>query len=801
METLWQDLRYGARQLLRSPGFTLAAALTLALGIGANASIFSVVNGVLLQPLAYDDSDRIIVVWGKHPQIGREAASLPDFADWRAQNSTFESMAGAARGFLTLTGGEEPERLMATLVTGDFFDVLRVRPVLGRGFLPEEDRPGAGRVVLIGHGLWQRRFGGDPNIVGRTLTLNGELYTVVGVAPPHLNLLSSSELWAPLARDPVQAGRRNDFLFVAGRLKPGVGLEQAQADLEALTARLEQQYPNTNTGWRAELVPLHQQIVGGVRTTLLVLLGAVGFVLLIACANVANLMLARAGTRGREIAIRTALGAGRLRLVMQLLTESLLLAVLGGGVGLLLAVWGVAALALASVPGIPRLGEVRVDAAVLAFAAVLSVLTGVLFGLAPALHASRSDINESLKEGGRGGAGSLGRHRFRGALVVAEVALSLILLIGAGLMIRSLHRLANLQTNFNRESLLTLQISLPQARYAGTPERGLFYQQLLERVRALPGVTSATSMTPLPLTGGGNFWSFSIAGRPDPPPGEVQDASIVFAGERTVETLQIPLLQGRLYTDAEARNAEPVVLINQTLARRYFREKDALGQRVTFGDPQAPDAQWLTIVGVVGDIRQEPVKQEVYPEVYVLQPRPTMALVLRTTADDPLSVAPSVRNAVRELDPDLPVSSVRTMHEVLANVLAARRYSMLLLSLFAVAALVLAAVGIYGVMSYAVTQRRHEIGIRLALGAQRSDILRLIVRHGMLLTGIGLAVGLTGAFWLARSLSGLLAEVQATDPVTFFGVAALLAAVALAACWVPARRAMRVDPMVALRYE
>ncbi len=801
MEALWQDLCYGARQLARSPEFTLAAVLTLALGIGANTAIFSVVNGVLLRPLAYDDPERIIVVWGKHPQIGREAASLPDFTDWRAQNSSFESMTGAGRSFLTLTGAEEPERLMATLVTGDFFDVLRVRPILGRGFLPEEDRPGAGRVGLISHGLWQRRFGSDPNIVGRTLTLNGELYTVVGVAPPHLNLLSSTDLWTPLARDPAQAGRRNDFLFVAGRLKPGVTLEQARADMKALTARLEREYPQTNTGWSADLVPLHEQIVGGVRTSLLVLLGAVGFVLLIACANVANLMLARAGARGREIAIRTALGAGRLRLVRQLFTESLLLAVLGGGAGVLLAVWGVAALASAGVPGIPRLGEVRVDAAVLGFAALLSVLTGILFGLVPALQAARPDVNESLKEGGRGGAGSLGRHRLRSALVVAEVALSLVLLIGAGLMIRSIHRLANLQTNFHRESLLTVQITLPQARYPATTERGLFYQQLLERARALPGVTAATTMTPLPLTGGGNFWSFSIIGRPNPPPGEVQDASIVFAGERSVETLQIPLLQGRLYTDAEARNAEPVVLINQSLAKRYFPEGDALGQRITFGDPQAPGTQWLTIVGVLADIRQEPEKREVYPEVYTLQPRPTMALVLRTTMDDPQSLAPSICGAVRELDRDLPVSNVRTMDEVLAGMLAPRRYSMLLLSLFAVVALALAAVGIYGVMSYAVTQRRHEIGIRLALGAQRSDILRLIVRHGMLLTGLGLAVGLTGAFWLARSLTGLLAEVEATDPVTFFGVALLLAAVALVACWIPARRAMRVDPIVALRYE
>ncbi|MGH8629557.1 MAG: ABC transporter permease, partial [Burkholderiales bacterium] len=676
METLWQDLKYGARQLLRSPGFTVVAVLTLALGIGANTSIFSVVNGVLLRPLAYDDPDRIIVVWGKHPQIGREAASLPDFVDWRAQNSSFESMAGAARRFLTLTGGDEPERLLATLVTGDFFEVLRVRPILGRGFLPEEDRPGAGRVVLMGHGLWQRRFGSDPNIVGRTLTLNGELYTVVGVAPPHLQLLSSTELWAPLARDPAPAERRNDFLFVAGRLKPGVTLEQARADMVAITARLEQQYPTTNTGWSADLVPLHEQIVGGVRTSLLVLLGAVGFVLLIACVNVANLMLARAGTRGREIAIRTALGAGRLRLVRQLLTESLLLAVLGGGVGLLLAVWGVAALASVSVPGIPRLGDVQVDATVLGFVALLSVLTGILFGLVPALQAARPDVNASLKEGGRGDAGSLGRHRFRSALVVAEVALSLVLLIGAGLMIRSIHRLANLQTNFNRDHLLTLQLTLPQKRYPGAAELGVFYQQLLERVRALPGVSSATTLTPLPLTGGGNFWSFSVAGRPAPPPGEVQDASIVFVGEQTVETLQIPLLQGRLYSEAEARNAEPVALINQSLAKRYFSEGGAVGQRITFGDPQAPGAQWLTIIGVVGDIRQEPGKREVYPEVFTLSPQPTMALVLRTALDDPLSLAPSVRSAVRELDRDLPVSNVRTMDEVLARVLAPRRYSM-----------------------------------------------------------------------------------------------------------------------------
>src|SRR5262245_13530187 len=586
IETFWQDICYGARMLVKNPFFTLVAVLTLALGIGANTAIFSVVNGVLLRPLPYVDPDRLVIVWGYHPEIGREEASLPDFADWREQSRSFEHMAASAVRSYNITSKEEPERLIGAAVTADFFTALRIQPIIGRSFLPEEDRRGAQRVVVLSKRLWQRRFASNPDVLGRSITLNGLDYTVVGIAPDHLQLPDRSELWVPLAMDPVQAGRRSDFLLVVARLRPGVHLDQAQLEMNGITARLEQQYPQSNAGWRTNLVPLHEQIVGNIRTSLLVLLVAVGFVLLIACGNVANLLLARAGVREREIAIRAAIGAGRGRIVRQLLTESILMSLLGGVVGILLAIWGINTLETLGPRDIPRLSEIGLDGRVLGFTVLLSLATGMLFGLAPALQISRLDLNEALREGGRSGGASGGRHRLRRVLVVTEVALSLILLIGAALMIKSLHRLMNLNPGFNRENLLTMQLALPQAKYAADHQVSGFYRQLIENVRGLPGVLSATAVSPLPLSGGSNFWSFAIAGRPAPPPEVVMDASVLFVGDRYTEMMSVPLVLGRALTEQDNQGGARAALINQTMARRYFRDQNPLGQQITFGNPQ-----------------------------------------------------------------------------------------------------------------------------------------------------------------------------------------------------------------------
>jgi putative ABC transport system permease protein len=800
LETVWQDLCYGVRILGKNPFFTLVAVMTLALGIGANTAIFSVVNAVLLRPLPYEDPDRLVVVWGFNPQIGREETSLPDFVDWREQSQSFEQMAATVGGNYTLTSVEESERLIGAAVTAEFFNVLRINPILGRSFLRDEDRPGAPRVVVLSYGLWRRRFGSNADLLGRSIKLNGEDYTVVGIAPDHLQLPDSTELWVPLAMDPAQAGRRNNNLWVIARLKLGMRLDQAQSEMNAITARLEQQYPQSNIGWRSELMPLHEEIVGDSRASLLMLLAAVIFVLLIACANVANLLLARAAVREREIAIRSALGAGRGRLVRQLLTESILLSLVGGLVGTLIAIWGIDTLVGLGARNIPRLSEISVDGQVLGFTFLLSLATGVIFGLAPAIQVSRLDLNETLKDGGRAGWGSGGDHRIRRILVVTEVALTLILLIGAALTIKSLHRLMNLDAGFNRENLLKLQVALPQAKYAEDHQVSAFYRQLIENVRGLPGVHSVTAVSPLPLSGGEIAWSFRIAGRPAPPPEVVMDASVLFVGDRYIETMGIPLVLGRSLTEQDSQGGPRAALINQTLVRRYFRDQDPLGQRITFGDPQAPGTQWMTIVGVVADVRHLVKEKEVYPSIYFPQTRSAMALVVRT-GDNPHRIVPAVRSEVMKLDRELPVYNIRTINEVLGVVLLEDRFMMLLLSIFAAVALALAAVGLYGVMSYTVNQRRREIGIRMALGARKSDVMMLVVEQGIKLALTGVLIGLGGALALSRMMHTLFFGVSASDPLTFTLIALLLIFVALLACWIPARRATRVDPMIALRYQ
>jgi len=802
METLWQDVKYGIRMLRKSLGFTLVAVLTLALGISANTAIFSVVDALLLRPLPFRDPERLVVVWGTRPEVGREEASLPDFADWRAQNETFESLAAGTTQNVTLTGQEEPERLIAGVMTDNFLPVLGVQPILGRSFLPEEDRPGGPRAAILSYGLWQRRFGGDRGVLSRTIMIDGQGYTIVGVAPAHMELPPGAELWVPLARDPAQAGRRNDFLFVVGRLKPGVTIQQANADLNTIMARLEKEYPDTNTSWRTEVITLQEQLVGQVRPALLVLLGAVGFVLLIACTNVANLLLARAAVREREVAVRAALGASRARLVQALLTESVLLGLLGGGLGVIAAFWGVDVLLGTASADLPPVNQVEINPRVLGFTALLSLLTGLLFGLAPALQLTRPDLNEALKEGSRGTGTGTGRRNLRRLLVVSQMALSFVLLIGAGLTIRSLHRLMNVQPGFNREGLLTMQVPLSRTKYAERQQLSAVYERLLERLRGIPGVRTATLTNPVPLSGGMRFWSFRIAGRPAPAPEVQQDANILLVGGSYMEVMGIPKLQGRGFSPQDIQRPE-VAVISRAFARRYFSNQDPIGHRLTFGDPASPNAQWLTIVGVAEDVRHTALERETYPTIYVpysALSAANMALVVRASGD-PMALASTLRGVVREIDPEVAVYAVRTMDQVLGNALRQPRSAMVLLSIFALVALVLAGVGVYGVMAYLVEQRTHEFGIRMALGAQGGNILALVLREAILLAAFGLGAGLAGALVLTRYLGNLIFGVPPNDLLTFSLVGLVMVSMALIACLVPARRATRVDPVVALRYE
>jgi putative ABC transport system permease protein len=797
METLLQDMRYGARMLLMNPGFTVVAVITLALGIGANTAIFSVVNAVLLRQLPFQDPDRLVYIWYNIRQGRPEGASLPDFADWRGQSRSFESMTAFTGKTFNLTGVGEAERLDGLAVTADFFPLLSIRPAIGRGFLPEEDCPGAPGVVILSNGLWRRRFGSNPDVIGRAITLNGQDHIVVGITAPDLHL-PPEDLWVPLAMDPGQARRRNNFLGVLGRLKPGVSLDQAQAEMNVISARLDQQRSGTNSGWRAELVPFREIFVGNSRGMLLVSLAAAGFVLLIACANVASLLLSRGAAREREIAIRAAIGAGRGRLVRQLLTESMLLALLGGAVGMMVALLGIDAFVALGARIITPSGEIGVDARVLGFTVLLSMLTCALFGLVPALQISRFNLNEALKQGGGAWTMSRGR-RLRPALVVAEVALSLFLLIGAGLMIKSLYRLVNLDAGFNRENLLTAQLALPQATYGSDQQVAAFYQRLIEGVRGVPGVVSATAVSPLPLSGTGSFLAFVIAGRPSTARDATGEASVLSVGDRYIETMGVPLLLGRPLTEQDSQGGPKAALINQTCSRRYFRDQNPIGRQVTFDGLDNPSARWITIVGVVADVKQHyAMETEVFPAIYIPRALPSMTIVARAR-ENPLSLVSALRSEVKKLDRDIPVYNIRTMDQALGSTLELNRFTMFLVSIFAAVALALAAVGLYGVMSYAVSQRAREIGIRMALGARRGDVMMMVIGQGIRLAGAGILIGLGGALALTRLMETLVFGVSATDPLTYVTIVSLLTLVALLACWIPARRATRVDPMVVLR--
>jgi putative ABC transport system permease protein len=795
--------------LLKSPGFTAAAIIALALGIGANTAIFSVVNSVLLRPLGYREPERLVTISHLYPKLDLVASvSAPGYIDYRDQASVFEQTAASTNFSYNVTGGGgDPERVQGRRVTANFFPLLGVAPTLGRTFLAEEDAPDKARVAVLSHGLWQRRFGGDPLIINRTITLNNESYMVLGVMPAEFKF-GRDELWAPIAFTPEQLSndrRGSEYLGVMARLKPGVTIEQAQTELDLIARRIVEANPGTypaDSRWGVQLKSLNEEVVGDVRPALLVLMGAVGFLLLIACSNVANLMLARAAARSREIAIRTALGASRLRLVRQLLTESLLLAFIGATAGLLLALWGIDLLVALEPANIPRAREISIDARVLLFTFGLSLVTGVLFGILPAVQASRPELSGALKEGARGSSLGAGLRSARSLLVVAEIAVALVLLVGAGLMVRSFSRLLTVSPGFRTDNVLTLQVALPTTKYKEPQQRRAFYQELLGQIKAMPGVEAAGAVSNLPLGGAGTSFTFQIEGRPTPEGVLSPHTDGRVATTDYLQTMSIPLQRGRYFSERDNADGQQVAIIDETLARLYFPGEDPVGKRVSFEGP--PENRiWREIVGVVGAIRHKGLDAEFKGQLYyphAQSPAGGMYIVLRTS-NDPTSLFSAVRGAVRAVDKDQPVYNVRTMTEVLNNSVAQKRFSMFLLSIFAGVALVLTAVGIYGVMAYTVSARTNEMGIRIALGAKSRDILRLIVGQGMILALAGVAAGLVAALCVTRVMSSLLYGVSTTDPLTFAAIALLLTGVALLACYVPARRATKVDPIIALRYE
>ncbi len=801
MRTFVQDVRYGLRMLGKNPGFTVVAVTALALGIGANSAIFSVVNAVLLRPLPYKDPGRLVKVWETYPQFPKVEASVPNLLDWKAQNHVFEEIAAYRTGEngFNLTGVGEPERIQGTFASASLFPLLGMQAALGRTFLPKEDKPGGEPVVILSHRLWQRRLGSDPSLIGKAVTLNGRSYMVVGVMPRGFAFPSWAELWMPMGQMGTDelTSRVYHPLEVIARLKPGITLMQAEAEMDTISHRLQQQYPKTNRGWNVRLVPLDQELLGNLRRALLVLLGATGLVLVIACANVANLLLARAAARQKEIAIRAALGAGRWRLTRQLLTESVLLSFLGGALGLLLALWVLDLLVALGPTEIPGVKEIGIDARVLGFTVLISFLTGAIFGLVPALQVSKTDLNETLKEGARTSTSGFHGSRLRSPRVVSEVALALVLLVGAGLLIKSFLRLLRVDPGFNPHRVLTLRIDLPDSKYSSNDRIAAFYQQLSQRIKTLPGVETVGMINYLPLSPEStNRTRFTVEGRPVSEFETLPVAELRSINPDYFRAMRSPLLKGRYFIDTEKVS---VCIINETMARRFFPHEDPIGKRVNTGD-LAPQPFWLSIIGVVGDVRHFGLDDRARFDVYVNSTESEMYLVVRT-ASDPLSLAPAVRREVQAVDKDVPVSNVTTMDQILSNSLSSRRFSMLLLGIFAGLALILAAVGIYGVISYSVTQRTHEIGIRMALGAERSDVLRLVVRQGMVLTLAGVGAGVAGSLALTRFLSSLLYEVRPTDPATFVSISLLLTGVALLATYIPARRATKVDPMVALRYE
>jgi putative ABC transport system permease protein len=801
METLFKDLRYGIRSLLKQPAFTLIAIATLALAIGANSAMFTVVNSVLLRPLQFPESDRLVAFQGVNPArgIAQSNMSFPDVVDWKNQDQDFERIAGFVFSGFVLTNGDETERVTGAWVTGDYFSMFRVPALYGRVLQPGDMQTGNDDVVVIGYGLWQRRFGADRNIVGRQVTMGGRSTTIVGVMPQGFDYPSPSEAWRPFEPDLAKESRDNRYFNVIGRLKPGVSLPQAQAQMDTINQRLAQSYSATNVGWGVSLTTLQDGVVGQVRLSLLVLLGAVAFVLLIACANIANLMLARATSRQKEIAVRSALGASRLRLVRQLLTESLILSIAGGLTGFLLSIWLTRLLIAISPANSPRFDEIRPDSRVLIFTVGLTLLTALIFGLVPALQGSRVDQAESLKESSRGNAA--GRSRVRGLLMTAEIAMSFVLLVGAGLLIRSFMRLREVNSGLNPDNVLTFRLSAPPGKVTEDKQREQFFRQAIDQVRSTPGVQSVAIGLSLPL--GADSLNLFRGLIPEGKPIKVEEAldtnNLVISPEY-FRTLQIPLIAGRAFDDRDSDSSPKVVILNEPAARKLWPDQNWIGRHINIFPNEKFERE---VVGVVRETKRsldaEPVPQMYVP--YAQDPTwPSMSFAIRTNGD-PGSAFPAIRNQLRTFEKGAAIFNVGTMNDVLARSVAPRRTPMLLLSAFAGAALLLAMIGIYGVTAYYVTQRTQEIGIRIALGAQMRDVITLVLKSGLVLAAIGVVIGLAGAFALTRWMKTLLFSVNPTDAVTLIAVCACVLITALLACLIPARRATKVDPMVALRYE
>jgi len=799
MQILWQDLRYGARMLMKKPGFTLIAVITLALGIGANTAIFSVVNAVLLRPLPFDEPERVVMVWHKGAEAAggdRTPLAVADLLDWRAHSHSFDAIAAFSYASFNVTGRETPEQVLGASVTANFFAALGVKAALGRTFLPDEDRPGVGRVALLSDGYWRSRFSGAPGVIGSAINLNGDSYTVIGVAPPALNFPHKEvKLWTALQ---VETPTRRGPYFLQGvaRLKSGLSLQQAYTDIRAIKSSFEGGNFNFN------ILPAPDYVVGDARPEIVALLVAVTLVLLIAAVNVANLTLAQSAARMKEISIRSALGARRWRIIRQLLTESVLLALTGGALGTLGAVWGVDLLVKLAPDDIPRLEQIGIDGRALGWTALVSLLTGVVCGLRPAWQSSRLNLNEALKEGGRGATEGSGHRRWRNSLVVVELALAVTLLAGAGLLLKSLWRLRQVDLGANPERVFTAFFEMPERRYSQPQQFINFYDRLLEGARALPGVRAAALSNSLPPSSAGYSDWFGIEGRPALPEQLPQFAYVIRVSPDYFRALGVALRRGRFFTEADTAEAPRVALINETLRRRFFPDEDAIGKRLNTGNDRQPI--WNEIVGVVGDVKYNGLADQIQPAYY--QPlsqaqSSAVALILKTDAADPLSLTAAARGALKSVDSELPFAYVYTMEQLLALDTAQLRFRATLIALFAALAVVLACVGVYGVISYSVANRKHEIGVRMALGAQSRDVLRLVLRQGLALTLAGAGCGLLGSLALTRFMRKLLFGVSPTDPLTFIVISLLLIAVALAACWIPARRATKVDPMVALRVE
>ena len=807
MDTLLQDIRFGARMLFKSPGFTAVAVISLALGIGANTAVFSVVNAVLLKTLPYPDPQSIVLVWGEDKAGGssRGQMSATDVADYRARNHVFEEIATYSDFRPVFSGNGEPERIPGAQIGDGFFTVMHAQPLLGRVFTAEEQIEGKDLVVVLGYGLWQRRFGGDPNIVGQTIKLSARSYTVIGVMPADFESLPvgllnwRAEFYRPVAEQPNEKERASRHLRAIARLKPGVTLEQAQTEMNLIARQLTQEHPNENANSGVHLVTLREDLIGRLRPALLMLFGAVAFVLLIACATVGNLLLARSAARHKEIAIRAALGAGRDRLVRQFLTESLMLALAGGALGILGAVWGTTLIETAAAKLLPMLGHIEIDRTVLMFTATISVLTGVLFGIVPAWRAARPNLNETLSDGGRQSGAASTRSPLRSVLVITEVALALVLLICAGLLIKTVVRLRSVDPGFKPERLVTMNVWLPSAKYPKNADGIPFFNRMLERIQAIPGVEGAAVTSVLPVSANFDRRTIEVEGQPKAP-GEYPDIDNYMVSPDYLRVMSIPLLRGRALAVQDNADSPLVVLVSEAAARKFWPGEDAIGKRVRFYNSSGEQRPWRTVVGLVQDVKQYGLDKEAPTAMYEpLAQFPTTAVTLVVrSAVEPATMIATIRREILGLDKDQAVFNIETMEQLVSDSMALRRFSMFLLGVFAALALLLAAVGIYGVLAQSVSQRTHEIGIRMALGAQTRDVLKLIVSQGMFLTLVGIAIGLLGAFALTRLLASLLFGVGATDPTTFLWIPILLGCVSFFACYVPARRAAKLDPIKAL---